>query len=59
MNFNELKFEIFQIYRDYERNYAYGFCAGMIYMALVCEKIDESQASNLNNISKNVFNKGE
>ena len=49
MNFDGLKFEIFQIYRDYERNYA----------ALVCEKIDESQASELNNISKKIFNKGE
>jgi hypothetical protein len=56
MNFDQLKQEIFQIYRDYESNYAYGFCAGMIYASLICEKINESQASDLNNVSKDTFN---
>jgi hypothetical protein len=58
MNFEQLKQEIFQIYRDYEHNYAYGFCAGMIYAMLICGKIDENQSSDLNRISRNTFNNG-
>jgi len=56
MDFEKLKSEIYLIYREYESNYAYGFCAGMIYASYVNDKISDGQRSSLDLINRQTFN---